>query len=323
MIRAATEADLPELEQLYRAFFDEVGPPEYVTVDLDHELAEVAEIVAGEVAIVADEDGALAGFALARQKGRRHGVVTDLYVVPDARRRGVAAALVREAVARLAANGVEVVEIGVQASNDVARTAYERWGFRTTDLTLAAPAAELQARLAPRRRGGSFGSIHVQTDDERAVRNVVQRFLPRLGRSAGTEVTQPRNGWITVYDELADRDRSAQRRLAGEVSMALGAVVVALALEEEAVVRFLLFERGLMVDEYLSVPTYYGALGKADELSLAANATLAARLTGADPGRVRAVARTASTPAELAPPRELLAEIAGLMGLEGAERGWH
>ena len=71
-----------------------------------------------------------------------------------------------------------------------------------------------------------------------------------------------------------------------------------------------------MVDEYLSVPTYYGALNKADELSLAANPTLVARLTGADPARVRAVARTASSPGELPPARELLAQIADVMSLE-------
>jgi hypothetical protein len=71
-----------------------------------------------------------------------------------------------------------------------------------------------------------------------------------------------------------------------------------------------------MVDEYLSVPTYYGELNKADELSLSANPTLAARLTGADPARVRAVARIASTPAELPPARELLAQIADVLGLE-------
>ena len=88
------------------------------------------------------------------------------------------------------------------------------------------------------------------------------------------------------------------------------------ALEEEAVVRFLLFDRGRMVDEYLSVPTYYGDLNKADELSLAANATLVARLTGADPARVRAVARTASSPSELPPARELLEQIAAVMRLE-------
>ena len=63
----------------------------------------------------------------------------------------------------------------------------------------------------------------------------------------------------------------------------MGVPAVALALEEESVVRYLLFERGRMVDEYLSVPTYYGELNTADELSLSANPTLAARLTGADP----------------------------------------
>ena len=52
--------------------------------------------------------------------------------------------------------------------------------------------------------------------------------------------------------------------------------------------RFRLYERGRMVDEYLSVPTYYGALPKGDELALAANPTLVARLTGADRDDVRA-----------------------------------
>jgi hypothetical protein len=96
----------------------------------------------------------------------------------------------------------------------------------------------------------------------------------------------------------------------------MGVPVVALALEEEAVVRFLLFERGRMVDEYLSVPAYYGELSKADELSLSANPTLASRLTGADPAQVRAVARIASDPAELPPARELLGQIADVLGLE-------
>jgi len=96
----------------------------------------------------------------------------------------------------------------------------------------------------------------------------------------------------------------------------MGVPAVALALEEESVVRYLLFERGRMVDEYLSVPTYYGDLSKADELSLSANPTLAARLTGAEPARVRAVARVASSPSELPPARELLGQIADVLGLE-------
>ena len=51
-----------------------------------------------------------------------------------------------------------------------------------------------------------------------------------------------------------------------------------------------------MVDEYLSVPTYYGALPKGDELALAANPTLVARLTGADRDEVKRIARNARRP---------------------------
>jgi hypothetical protein len=39
-------------------------------------------------------------------------------------------------------------------------------------------------------------------------------------------------------------------------------------------------------------------------------------LTGADPARVRATARTAASPAELPPARELLTQIADVFGLE-------
>ena len=113
-----------------------------------------------------------------------------------------------------------------------------------------------------------------------------------------------------------DADRAAQARLARELSHRLGAVVVALALEQSAVVRFQLYERGRMGDEYLSVPAFYGELPKGDELALAANSTLVARLTGADQDEVRRVARNATSPAELPPADELYAQIGRLMGLE-------
>ncbi len=62
------------------------------------------------------------------------------------------------------------------------------------------------------------------------------------------------------------------------------------------------------------MPEFYGPLPPGDVVALGANPTVAARLTGADPARVRAVARTASSPAELPPPPELAAQLAGLLG---------
>jgi hypothetical protein len=72
------------------------------------------------------------------------------------------------------------------------------------------------------------------------------------------------------------------------------------------------------VDEYESVPEYHGPRPPGDVVALGANPTVVARLTGAEPARVRAVARTASSPDGLPPAPELLAELAEVLGLEGA-----
>jgi hypothetical protein len=86
-------------------------------------------------------------------------------------------------------------------------------------------------------------------------------------------------------------------------------------------VRYALFERGSIVDEYQSVPEFWGPLPPGDVVALGANPTVVSRLTGAEPARVRAVARSASSPDELSPPAELFAQLAELLGLEGAGRG--
>jgi hypothetical protein len=54
---------------------------------------------------------------------------------------------------------------------------------------------------------------------------------------------------------------------------------------------------------------------------MAANPTVLARLTGADPQRVRTAAPTAVSPADLPPAPEILAELAAALGLEGALHG--
>jgi hypothetical protein len=65
------------------------------------------------------------------------------------------------------------------------------------------------------------------------------------------------------------------------------------------------------------VPEYYGPVPPGDVVALGTNATVVSRLTGAEPSRVRAVARTAASPDELPPAPELLQQLAGLLGLSG------
>jgi ribosomal protein S18 acetylase RimI-like enzyme len=318
-IRPATEADHDWVRELWAAFQGEVGGPDYLRTTWEDTWGDLRRHSDDGLGFLAEDDGRPIGFVFATvpRKTPDLGHVVDLYVVPPARRQGIGRALMERVVAALAERGVGHVGLDVRIDNAAAGAFYDRLGFVPQERFLTASTSAVQERLsATRQPKRSLGSTHVQTDDETAVERAVARFMPRLGGSASTEVTPARNGWVTVYDALCDDDRSAHRRLGAELSERLGAPAVLLRLEEGAVVRFYLFERGRMVDEYLSVPAYYGEMNKADELSLAANATLVARLTGADPARVRAVARSASTTAELPPAEELLAEIAAVMGLE-------
>jgi GNAT superfamily N-acetyltransferase len=323
-IREATGGDRERLRELYREFVQEIPPPPGIPVDLEHELGEINDYLGDQnVALVAEDDaGQVIGFALAKIDHPGIGHLSDIYVAPEARRQGAARELIREAAIRLRdVEDAEVLTLGVQITNEDALTAYERLGFQPESLRLFAPIEYLLQRSERAPRGPSFGSAHVQTDDENAVEQAVRKYVPRFGRSGGSVVAGPRNGWTAVYDELCDSEPGVLRRLGSELSNALGAVTVTIGLEEGAVVRYNVFERGSVVDEYLSVPEYYKPLPPGDAIALGANPTVVARLTGADPQEFRRVARTARTPEELGSPRELLEQIAGLMGLSGAGHG--
>lgn len=323
-IRDATKDDLQALRKLYEQFMRELPPPPDLPIDTEHELNELVDYIETRVALVAEDDsGEIMGFALANMDNHPGiALLSDLYVAPGARRQGAARELIRAAGERLRARGAKVMTLDVGIENAAARATYERLGFRSDALRMYAPLPTVLERASAKPRGESFGSVHVQTDNENAVEQAVRKYIPRFGRSAGSVVTGPHNGWITVYDELGDRDPSVLRRLGSELSNATDAVTVAIGVEEGSVVRYVLFERGSVVDEYLSVPDYYKALPPGDAIALGANPTVVARLTGAEAKRFREVARTGANPDELPPPVELLEQIAGLMGLSGGGHGY-
>ncbi|MHB8469453.1 MAG: GNAT family N-acetyltransferase [Gaiellaceae bacterium] len=322
MIRPATTDDLSLVRELWEEFEREIPDAPWRENDAEEDLAELMKSLAGGLVLVAEQEGSAAGLAVATLRGPRLGFLDVLYVRPAARRGGIAAELVRALAQALRAGGAEMIELEVLESNAAARAVYARWGFRPVELVLGAPLAELERRVARADAGPTFGSVHVQTDDAGAVERTVAKVLPRLGRSAGTTVTGPRNGWVAVHDDLVDREPRQLQRLAKELSYALGGVVLAIGVERGAVVRYVLYDRGGSVDEYASVPEYYGELPPGDVVALGANPTVVARLTGAEPARVREVARTAASPAELPPAAELVASIAALMGVAEADHGW-
>jgi hypothetical protein len=232
-------------------------------------------------------------------------------------------ALLREAVRAVRHHGVTHLAIEVAEGDEQSAARYGHFGFAPVARTLGVDLDVFERVLDREPRGRSFGSVHVQLDDQPAVERGVRRFVPQLaGRSQGSIVTPPRGGWVGVYDELCDRDPAALRRLARELSDRLGAVVIAFGVEEGAVARYLLYDRGRLLDEYLSVQQYYGPLPPGEVVALAANPTLVERLTGASRRAVAAAAVHSDSPDNIASPEEIVRNLSSAMRIEGADHGY-
>lgn len=312
-VRQATEADIPAMEELVVGYQDEHWARPFPPPPLPDSYLREGRL------LVAELDGRIVGMAKGElENGLGH--VTFVYVRPEGRGQGGGKELLRELGAYFRHEGVEHVSITVDLPNDDALAYWRRLGFTEYRRSLLTDLAGLEQRLEGG-EGVTTGSVHLQSDDQGEAEKAIARFGPRFVRSQATVVSAPQNGWIGVYDDSAAAEPDRLRRLAQELSNITGGVVLALGAERDAVVRMVLFERGQMMDEYLSVPEYYGALPPGDAMALRANPTLLARLTGAQPATVRSVAKTADSPAELPPARELLGQLADALGVEGVGLG--
>jgi len=287
VIREATDADAALVQELWHAFNVEV--PDLPWRDDDE------GDFAPDVVLLSDDVGLL---ALTR-RGSSTWFVAVVYVRPEARGRGAGNELIRAAIEHVGSDAT--LELEVLESNVGARRLYERFNFSTVQRTLA-----LQVGRAAG-AGPTYGFVHVQSDDA----DLVRRNAVKVLRAEPTVALA--NGWARV-----EAPPGQLRNLARELSFTTG-VALSLSVEAGAVVRYVLFDRGSMVDEYASVPEYFGALPPGDVIALGANPTVVARLTGADPHRVRAVARTAKSPSELPPAEDLYRQIADMLGVEVGE----
>lgn len=308
-IRQATEADYTAVRSFVERYNDEFWQRPFPPPPLPDEWLREGRL------LVAESDDDIVGMARGELR-QGLGRVNLVYVIGDRRRQGIASALLRELLGFFREHGIEHVSLGVDTTNDEALTVWRRLGFveYQRELTTSLPA--LERRLGEEARGVSFGSVHLQTDDQGAVAQALERFVPRLFRSPATVVSAPRNGWVGVYNEVASREPERLRRLAQELSHITGGVVLALGVEEDAVLRSLAFERGRLMDEYLSQPEHYGPLPPGDAVALRINPRVLARLTGGDMEAIRRVAPGSG--ADLPPPLEQLRRLADVLGIEGA-----
>jgi GNAT superfamily N-acetyltransferase len=318
-IRRATEADQAALRELWEEFEAEIPDlPEFVETWEDEWIDVAADIGGRGVVYLAEDDDGVIGEVRATMRAADVWHVAFAHVRPRARRQGLLKQLMTPVIEEGRTRGSTRMTLDVLAANHGAVAAWRRLGFEPDAFHMAAPLDTVAARSGGEHRP-SHGALFVQTDDHDVVENAVAKYLPRIGHSSSTVVASPENGWTRVDDELCSRDPRSLRRLGREVSLALGSIVLTLGVEEDAVVRYVLWDRGGVADEYASVPEYFGELPPGDVIALAANPTVAHRLTGADPASLRTIARTASSPDDLPPPDELYAQLADVLGVGSTE----
>ena len=310
-VRQATSEDLELVLSLVKRLERELPQLPYADDPPEVERKKVERMIESGVALVADEDGAAVGYLLARYGA--HGpttlYVSDLWVDERARGKGVGTALLQRAATAAAERDCTHVLLDVDSRNTAAIAYYERRGFEESAKFMHVEVGRL---LEPAGEAvPDVGAVHVQTDDADAVDRVLRQYLPRIDRNASAAVERGAT-WTVV--RLEPTDRSVLTRLASELSFRFGVTLV-LTLERGAVVRFVLHDQGRVVDEYLSVPEYYGPLPPGDVLALRANPTVISRLTGANPERIRRVARSAVSIHDLPEAQELYEQVAEALGV--------
>ena len=147
-IRRATPADVPTLVALMTAFYAESAYPLPAAPATRAFASLLADPRLGG-AWLAERDGAAVGHAVltvcySMEYGGLRGFVDDLFVAPDARGRGVAAALLAAVRSDCDARGVRALHVEVGPDNEVARRVYARAGFADSghllySLPLASP----------------------------------------------------------------------------------------------------------------------------------------------------------------------------------------
>lgn len=142
-VRAADAADLPEVLRLWSALAaseQALGVPIRADAEAQQSWLASFERHLGRFSFlwVAEHDGVVAGFLLARLKtrpayfeGALIGELCSVFVDPALRGMRAGEALVRTAIDALQASGASAIEVDAQECNPGARAFWESQGFRT------------------------------------------------------------------------------------------------------------------------------------------------------------------------------------------------
>jgi ribosomal protein S18 acetylase RimI-like enzyme len=122
-IRRATEGDLEPMRVLWGESIAEITFTPYPGSPFE------TSLVSDHLALVAVDGEMIVGTVYANTTSPDFGFVFGLYVRPEARRKGVAQALMYAIAAALREEGKRYVVLSVDTPNEKARALYERLGF--------------------------------------------------------------------------------------------------------------------------------------------------------------------------------------------------
>lgn len=128
-IRRARTADLAEIGKVgFAAWFSGIAPLLQGRSQSSVNAATFAAFARAclDQIVVAEEDDQILGFIATENEDN---YITDLWVHPDHRGKGVGAALCKEMERRIAARGYYTSEISVMARNARAFDLYQHWGY--------------------------------------------------------------------------------------------------------------------------------------------------------------------------------------------------
>lgn len=159
--------------------------------------------------------------------------------------------------------------------------------------------------------GASFTNCHVRTSDK-------TRCAKAASELAGARalLTEPKRGWITVYDEASEtQDMAELQRLAKGFSQKLSTDVLAFMLHDSDVFVYLAYRKGKLVDRFNSRPDYFGEASAAERKKWTGNfkRLLPLAATGVSVERIERVLGKKTLFQE-----EMVATFARLMGIDAA-----
>ena len=137
-IRRATKQDQELIRELWVEFEAELPGPAYLRESWKEAWSDLAQTVRNGVALIAEEEGRAVGFVFCvlGDPGRKTAHVTDIYVRPEARNKGIGRALLAGILEPARSAGLEHASLEVLIRNSDARRLYERLGFTPMDVSV-------------------------------------------------------------------------------------------------------------------------------------------------------------------------------------------